>query len=304
MENIEILVQNKEDFNTEHIFECGQFFRYKKISENHYIAFSQDKKVEVFEKEEGFILKCAKEDKDYFQNFFDLNTDYSAIKNTLSTKYSLLQNAINFGRGIRILKQDILETIISFIISANNNIKRIQKSIEFICENAGEKRNGYYSFPRLEKLCLLDESFFVKAGLGYRAKYMVQAISQLQEINLEESKKLPTNKLKQLLESLSGVGPKVADCILLFSYSRKDVFPVDTWIRKVYVEDFKGKENNRKKIALALVEEFGELSGYAQQYLFYFKRSFKGWLIDCKNVNKKSRITPTFFIFYFRTLFF
>ena len=273
MDEVEILITDKKDFNPEHILECGQFFRYYKINHNHYLAFSNNKKVEIFERDNIYVIKCKNEDKEYFENFFDLNTDYSSIKNVLSKKYKLLNDAINFGYGIRILKQDILETIISFIISANNNIKRIQKSIEYICEHTGDKIEDYYAFPTLKQLKGKDEQFFINAGLGYRAKYMVKTIQELDKINLEESKKLKTLELKALLESLSGIGPKVADCILLFAYSRQDVFPVDTWIRKVYVEDFNGKENNRKKIAKALVDDFGNLSGYAQQYLFYFKRS-------------------------------
>ena len=134
MKTLTIKIQNNTDFNPTHIFECGQFFRYKKINNDYYIAFSLDKKVEVFKKDEDYYFQCDENNVDYFNNFFDLETDYYAIKNNLIRNFPFMKKAINFGYGIRILKQNILEMIISFIISANNRIPRIQKSIEYICE--------------------------------------------------------------------------------------------------------------------------------------------------------------------------
>ena len=256
-----------------HIFECGQFFRYKKINNDYYIAFSLDKKVEVFKKDEDYYFKCDADNVSYYNNFFDLKTDYSAIKNNLIRNFPFMKKAINFGYGIRILKQNILEMIISFIISANNRIPRIQKSIEYICEKAGTNMGDYYAFPTLEQLSKLDEQFFLNAKIGFRAKYMIQTIKDLQNIDFKELEKLDTPTLREKLIQLKGVGPKVADCILLFGFSRKNVFPVDTWIAKVYEQDLGGEQTNRVKIAKELVNKFSDLSGYAQQYLFYYKRS-------------------------------
>ena len=273
MKTITIKIQNNTDFNPTHIFECGQFFRYKKINNDYYIAFSLDKKVEVFKKDEDYYFKCDADNVSYFNNFFDLKTDYSAIKNNLIRNFPFMKKAINFGYGIRILKQNILEMIISFIISANNRIPRIQKSIEYICEKAGTNMGDYYAFPTLEQLSKLDEQFFLNAKIGFRAKYMVQTIKDLQNIDFKELEKLDTPTLREKLIQLKGVGPKVADCILLFGFSRKNVFPVDTWIAKVYEQDLGGEQTNRVKIAKELVNKFSDLSGYAQQYLFYYKRS-------------------------------
>ena len=273
MKTITIKIQNNTDFNPTHIFECGQFFRYKKINNDYYIAFSLDKKVEVFKKDEDYYFKCDENNVDYFNNFFDLETDYYAIKNNLIRNFPFMKKAINFGYGIRILKQNILEMIISFIISANNRIPRIQKSIEYICEKAGTNMGDYYAFPTLEQLSKLDEQFFLNAKIGFRAKYMVQTIKDLQNIDFKELEKLDTPTLREKLIQLKGVGPKVADCILLFGFSRKNVFPVDTWIAKVYEQDLGGEQTNRVKIAKELVNKFSDLSGYAQQYLFYYKRS-------------------------------
>lgn len=269
---IEIPIDNKIEFNPTHIFECGQFFRYKKINDK-YIAFSKDKKVEVYKKNNNYIIKCKNEDNEYFKNFFDFGTDYSKIKRQLIKKHPFMQKMINFGKDIRILKQDVLEMIISFIISANNRIPCIQRSIEYICTHAGTNMGDYYAFPTLEQLSKLNEKFFIDARIGFRAKYMVKTIQSLQKIDLKALDKLDTPSLRKKLIELQGVGPKVADCILLFGFSRKDVFPVDTWIAKVYKEDLHGTQTNRVKITTELVNMFGELSGYAQQFLFYYKRS-------------------------------
>lgn len=268
-----IKVENANDFNPTHILECGQIFRYTKTNQG-YRVISLDKKAEIYKDKTGYIIECKEKDIEYFRNFFDLNTDYSKIKNHLKN-YPLLDSAINFGNGIRILKQNPFEVIISFIISANNRIVRIQKSIEYICSNLGEKKTDFFAFPTLATLSKQDEKFFLQAGLGYRAKQMVKALQQLKTLDLVELEKLETNRLREKLISISGIGPKVADCILLFGYGRQDVFPVDTWIDKVYKENLKGKETNRKKIAFDLVKIFGLYSGYAQQYLFYWKRSLK-----------------------------
>lgn len=263
-----IIITEKSDFCPKHIFECGQVFCYKKITDFHYIIYAGDKKAEVIEYDDK--VEIITNEVDYFINYFDLKTNYGEIKEKLY-KYNFIKNAVDFGYGIRILNQDILETIISFVISANNNIKRIQKSMFLIRERLGEKKEDYYTFPTLEKLLKADEKFFVEIGTGYRAKYLVKIINELKDIDFSDLKLMNTIKLKNKLISLSGVGPKVADCIMLFCLEKKDVFPVDTWIEKVY-NDYFEKENNRIRIREILIDKFSELSGYAQQYLFYYKR--------------------------------
>ena len=262
------IIVDKEDFNLVQTLECGQVFSYFKENEN-YVVQSADKIAIIEEKEDYYIINTSTPN--YFVNYFDLNTSYKEIKNKL-LKYPIMKKPISFGSGIRILKQDIFETIISFIVSANNNIKRITKILNKIRENFGKKIGKYYAFPTLEELKGANEEYFLKLGAGYRARYLEKVLNELEEFNIEESKTLPTEELRNKLISLSGVGPKVADCILLFAYSRHDVFPVDTWMAKMY-NDFFEKCDNRTLIRKKLVEYFGELSGYAQQYLFYYKRS-------------------------------
>lgn len=264
-----IIIQGKEDFCPKHILECGQIFSYKEDGDK-YIVYSANKMAMVYSSETGYIIETK--NPEYFVRFFDLETDYAKIKNQLKTNHKFLENAINFGQGIRILNQDIFETIISFIVSANNNIKRIQKILFSIREKFGKNMGEYFSFPTIHELEKATVEDFKQMGAGYRAEYLYKVVRQLKNENLADWEKLPTNNLSLKLLSLMGVGQKVADCIMLFAFSRKDVFPVDTWIEKVYCTYFT-KEQNRKKIRQALLSTFNNLSGYAQQYLFYSQRS-------------------------------
>ena len=262
-----IEIQGKDDFSAKDILECGQIFAFNK-TEKGYVVFSLDKKAEIVETETGFkIITC---DTKYFENFFDLKTDYGLIKSRLS-KFKILENPIKFGHGIRILKQDLFETLISFIVSANNNIKRIQLILNRLREKLGKNMGDYYALPTQEKLLSVDEQFFKDIGAGYRASYLYKVVRQVDEKTLESWRELPTKELRNKLIALSGVGSKVADCVLLFGYGKKDVFPVDTWINQMYNKFYKPLDN-REKIRENLVNEFGELSGYAQQYLFFSMR--------------------------------
>ena len=272
IEKNSIKIYSKDEFNPQHILECGQVFCYKKEEEK-YIVFPQDKYAEIEEKTDFYEIKVLKnQDLDYFIDFFDLNTDYKTIKNDLS-KFEIMQQPLKFGYGIRILNQDLFETLISFIISANNNIKRITLIINNLRGELGEKvYKDVYSFPTFDKLLSCDEDFFKKMGAGYRANYLYKVLRQISIKDLEEMKGLSTNELQNKLISLSGIGPKVADCIMLFGCHRGDVFPVDTWIHQMY-NQYYFLLDNRNVIRNNLVSQFGEMSGYAQQYLFYFQRS-------------------------------
>lgn len=269
VEENKIIIGTNEDFCPTHILECGQIFSYKKI-DGGYDVFSKDMNAKI--EEVGNKIVISTKNIEYFINFFDLNNDYGKIKASLLQNNSFLNNAIKFGNGIRILNQDIFETIISFIVSANNNIKRIQKILFAIRENYGTNMGEFYSFPTLQQLKKASIEDFKKLGAGYRAKYLFDAVRQLEKEDFYAWKHLSTVELNKKLLSIMGVGQKVADCIMLFAFARRDVFPVDTWIEKVYCKYFKN-EHDRKKIRNVLISTFGELSGYAQQYLFYSQRS-------------------------------
>ncbi len=263
-----IQILDKVDFNPEHILECGQVFSFHKEG-NVYKVYPSSKYAEIVETEKGYDI--ITKDVKYFIEYFDLNTDYSKIKKDLS-KFEILKEPMAFGSGIRILKQDLFEVLISFIISANNNIKRIKHILNDIRAAIGQKTEYGYAFPTYEQLLAQDEAFFASMGAGYRAKYLFNTLRQITPDMLDEWRKLDTISLQKKLLSLFGVGPKVADCVLLFGYGRGDAFPVDTWIHKVYNRYYPPLDN-RTTIHNNLIAQFGSLSGYAQQYLFYYQRS-------------------------------
>ena len=262
---IEIL--NTDDFDPKSILDCGQVFRYKPTYFG-YILYAGVQKVEIFCQK---TIKIMCKDKNFLINYFDLNTDYAKIKLVLKKEH-ILQNAIEFGKGIRILKQQPLEMIISFIISANNNIPRIKGIIEKLCISFGEKFDDYYGFPTLEQLSKIDVEFFRNIGCGYRSEYLVSTIKSLQGFDLNSLYPMPTHEARKALMSLKGVGRKVADCILLFAYGKTDVFPADIWILHAY-DQLNGKNNlSALKVSEYFSKRFGKYSGYAQQYMYYAKR--------------------------------
>ena len=266
-----IEVINGDDFNIKHILECGQVFRFKPTDFGYKLYAGEHKADIICQK--GTTKIFCKYPK-FFENYFDLKKDYAKIKSDLKSD-ELVKRGIDYGFGIRILKQDPIETIISFIISANNNIPRIKTIIENICLHYGTKINDYYAFPTLNQLSKIPLEFFKEIKCGYRDKYLFESIKMLTEININELYKLPTVELKKELLKLKGVGGKVADCILLFGFSRTDVFPTDTWIKKVYVERTGDLKSSANKISEYFVNIFGENSGFAQQYLFYEKMNRK-----------------------------
>lgn len=269
---------NSEYFNIEDTLSCGQTFRFKPFG-NGFLVFSLDKCAYVYTDSENTVIECENTDKDYFYRYFDLERDYGEIYDfAVNSAHEIVKESAKIGKGIRILNQDKLETLFSFIVSQNNNIPRIKGIIEKLCFSLGEKKNfngvEYYAFPSAKSLAEKDLEFFYSVGLGYRAPY----IKRLAEItvngfSVESFSSLDTPALKKALIGIYGVGPKVADCVTFFGYGRSDSFPVDTWIEKVYVENFKGKEKTRVKITEWFLREFKNYSGYIQQYLFYYKRS-------------------------------
>lgn len=263
-----IIITNLEDFNIVQILDCGQIFRYN-IDDNIAKVFSIDKMATITTYKDKVIIES--EQIDYFEHFFDLNTDYGKIKFILKDDL-FLKDAIKFGYGIRILKNDLFEMIVSFIISANNNISRIKKSIDYLCTHFGTRMNGYYAFPRLEELKIATVQDYIDAGLGYRATYMYDTIQCLTYEILNNIKEMNPQQQKDFLVSLKGIGDKVANCIMLFGLGVMSSFPVDTWINKVYNVIMKTNSTDRKKIQIEMTNRYGGLSGYAQQYFFYYFR--------------------------------
>lgn len=279
------VIENQDSFKLEDIFDCGQCFRWNRQDDGSYIGVIKDAVIKV-EQNNNKITFLGESDKDFestIKYYFDLNTNYSEYKNKLSSIDEFLCESIKFGEGIRLLKQDLWECIISFIISANNNIPRIKKIIERMSEAYGEKiefdGKEYYKFPTPEALSKATVQDLRNLGLGFRDKRIYNTTKMIleKEVDLSKIENLDnTNLMREELLKLDGVGPKVADCILLFSLKRLDVFPIDVWVRRVmndlYIHNENEEKVNKKELQKLAEEKFGCLSGLAQQYLFYWKR--------------------------------
>lgn len=274
------LVFNGEYFSVADTILCGQLFRYFPTDKkpNAYFVCSADKRCLLYNDGDKAIIECNDSDAEYFKNYFDLSRDYGAIAGAASYHGGILKTAAELGKGIRILNQDKAEALFSFIVSQNNNIPRIKGIIERLCAGAGQKRDfygeTYYAFPTADELAAKPLEFFKEIGLGYRADYIKRLADDFSTVFDENAfSALKTADLKKRLVAIYGVGGKVADCVSLFGFHRADSFPVDTWIEKVYRENFNGTLSDRNKIAEHFVEIFGDNAGYFQQYLFYYKRS-------------------------------
>ena len=257
-----------ESFDIKETLECGQVFRYK-VRDFGYTVYSLNHKADIYCQN---TIKIFTKDKKYFINYFDFFEDYDKIKSSLSV-YPILKSAINYGGGIRILHNDPLEMIISFIISQNNNIPRIRSIIEKICESYGENMGDYYGFPTIDRLKKIPLEFFTNIKCGYRDKYLYESIAMINNtIDIDKIYQMSTDEARLELMKLKGVGRKVADCILLFGYHKTDVFPTDTWVVQAYNKIYNTNSKDAIAISKFFVEMFGDLSGYAQQYLYYHMR--------------------------------
>lgn len=261
----------KDYFDVADTLECGQIFRYKKSDENTYDVFSADKYARLVTTPQQ--VEVYTDDKDYFYNFLDLDTDYGKKVERISALSPLMAQACNAGRGIHILRQNLVEMIFSFIISANNNIKRIQLIVDRLCTGLGEKTPYGYAFPTVEKMASAPVEFYTQIGAGYRDRYLKQTAEALLDFDLASLEKATSVEARKQLLTFKGIGPKVADCILLFGLRRGDVFPVDTWLKKVYHAYFEHGHKD-SEISAYFCEIFGSDAGLCQQYLFYFQRKY------------------------------
>lgn len=279
-------LRNVESFELRDIFECGQCFRWNKQEDGSYTGVFKNNVLNVKKNKDEIIFEgiCENEIQQTAENYFDLNRNYEKIKEQLSKIDQNMKKSIEYGNGIRILNQDLWETIISFIISANNNIPRIKGIIERLSEKYGDeikyKGNKYYTFPTPEQLKNVTVEEYRKLGLGFRDIRLYETTKMIlnKQVDIGNMKNNPnTIEVREELLKLSGVGPKVADCILLFSdLKRFEVFPIDVWVRRVmndlYIKNEDETKVNKKQIEKIANEKFGDLAGLAQQYLFYWRR--------------------------------
>ena len=285
VKNNNIVIKNNIGFNLKDTLECGQCFRFEVLSDYEYLVIAHERLLKVKEADGKIVFfDTTHED---FENiwipYFDFERDYDSIKNTLKGKDDFLKTAVEYAPGIKILNQEFFECLISFIISQNNQIPNIKRVIANLSEAYSYPLgtlNGktYYAFPTAEALLDAGIDGLMKCKTGFRAKYITDACEKFisGEISTERISKMDTASAKELLMSIKGVGPKVSDCVLLFSLGRYDVFPTDVWVRRVMSElYFGGKPVKINDIHSFAEKNFGSLAGFAQQYLFYYARTLK-----------------------------
>ncbi len=286
MKEQKIIIKNVDSFEPKDIFECGQCFRWNIQKDGSYIGIFGQNVLKIKKGKEEILIEgiCEKSIEETVEEYFDLKRDYKKIKETLSKIDKNMETSIKYGQGIRILNQDLWETIISFIISANNNIPRIKGIIERLSKAYGKEitfqGEKYYTFPTPEELKDVTVQEYRNLGLGFRDKRLYETTRMVlnKQIDLEKIQNNPnTLEVREQLLTLSGIGPKVADCILLFStLKRFEVFPIDVWVRRV-MNDLYFKNPDETKVTKRQIEQiatkkFGDLAGLAQQYLFYWRR--------------------------------
>lgn len=283
--NGNIILHNVDDFVLSHIFLCGQCFRFNPHPDGGFIGTAKGKTVRITQEDKTVVFHNTSMEnfESVWRDYFDLDRDYGEIKKSLTKDNDkIMENAIEYGKGIRILKQDLWETVISFIISASNNIPRIKKIINTLCYEFGTphtyENETFYSFPEPEVIARLSPEDLSVIRAGFREKYILACAKAVVsgEFDLDALNTMSTEDAKKSLMSLSGVGNKVSDCILLFALNRFDSFPIDVWIKRIMEFCyFNNEKQTVDTISQLAKNKFGVLGGIAQQYLFYYAHDLK-----------------------------
>ena len=264
------------DFDLRSSIMSGACFRVYEEGDGSFTNILNDRVINIRQIGNKLIVKSNKKDnlKKTIMNYFDLDRDYNKINNEIINYDIEFKNIINKCHGYHILNQDSFEMCISYIISQNNNVKRISSSINKLCELYGEKilfeGKYYYLFPKYENIKDLKEEDFSKLKVGFRSKYLVDFLSKYEE--LLDLNTFKTQEAFNKLLTVKGIGPKVASCILLFGYKRLDVFPIDTWVKK-FVSTRYNIKNDYKTITKFTSERFKEYTGLAIQYMYHYNRN-------------------------------
>lgn len=274
-----LIMEDMKDFNITHIFDCGQCFRWNREEDGSYTGVVSGKVINVSQQGTKVVFdNLTSDDFNIIKDYFDLDTDYEKIKEKIGTD-DIMKKAIDFGCGIRILNQDEWETMISFMISANNRIPMIKKVIENLSLSFGNfitnyRGKDYYSFPAPEQLAAAPVEKIMECKAGFRAPRIKEAAERFlnEKAIIYDLKNKTYQEGLDYLKTYCGIGDKVANCILLFSMKQFDTFPVDVWVRRVMQTLYVDKDTSDKEIRRFAEEKFGDFSGYAQQYLFYYAR--------------------------------
>ncbi len=265
------ILTGEHAFSPEQTFQCGQCFRFDRCEGGSFFGIAGGRGITVSRCEESTVLLCKKEDFERFwRNYFDLDRDYAAIPGRIRGD-RFLETAAGFGSGIRILRQEPWETLCSFIISQCNNIPRIKGIIRRLCALYGEKTDCGKRFPEPERLAGMRPEDLSPLRAGYRAPYLIAAAEAVASGRLDlealKSGDIPTDEVRKELMRLPGVGRKVADCVMLYGFSRTEAFPVDVWMKRALKTIYPGGFD---------AEAYGEYAGIIQQYIFYYAREHGG----------------------------
>lgn len=281
--NENLLIKDVEDFNIEHILECGQCFNFEKIGDMEYIIVAYGRMLHI--KQEASLVTMfnttLEEYENIWKHYFDMDIDYSVIKAYLKDNDEKIVDAVDDKWGIRIINQEFHETLLSFIISQNKQIPHIKQIVRAISEKFGNELgeyNGrmYYSFPTMEQLKEATEDDFRALKTGFRAPYLMDAIDKMKSgLCMNTFAEHEYDEAIREMLKIKGVGEKVANCVALFSLGYRNAFPVDVWVKRVMEETYFGQDTSKEEIMRFAKEKFGEYGGYAQQYHFYHMRDGK-----------------------------
>lgn len=279
-----IIIEDVPDFSVEQTLECGQCFHFKKTGTDEYGIAAFGKLLRIRQEGSSVILQdtSIQEFDEIWKEYFDLDRDYSAIKKHLLSDDDKLEPAINSMWGVRILRQDFFETLISFIISQNKQIPHIKQIVSEISRRYGRflgkiGDEEFYSFPEPEVLKNVTATDYAECRTGFRAPYIEDAVKKVNDGTVSEAflKAAGNTECLEQLLLIKGVGEKIANCTMLFGLGKTDAFPVDVWIKRIMESMYFGREASKQEIMDFAAEKFGEYGGFAQQYLFYYGRENK-----------------------------
>ncbi len=274
-----IKIKIEKPFKLNDTVTCGQIFRFFPLDDGSFDIVIKDRVINVHMEDNYLCVSSNKEEnlKEVVMDYFDLNNDYDVMNEFLIKSDKKIKPAVEFSKGLMMIKQDPFETIMSYIISANNGVPQIASALNNIAKNYGKKvifnDKEYFLFPQYKDLKNISIEDYRNCKVGFRDKYLKSMVDKLNnnEINLDEFYELDTKEaLDKFMENV-GIGPKVASCILLFAYQKYDVFPIDTWVKKVMKNDYdiEGEKNIRE----FATKTYGKYSGIAIQYLFNYGRN-------------------------------
>ncbi len=264
--SVMIIFRDVTELDLLNTLDCGQSFRWEQLEDGSFSGVAFKKSVRVSLEDGSLIIDGADEDdRQLWSDYFDLSLDYGKIRSDLSVIHPVLNEAAQYASGIRILRQEPYEALCTFIISQNNNIKRIKGIVQRLCENFGERlSDGSFAFPDADRMSALSAGDLAPLRAGFRAKYLVDAAQKVAsgEVDLEYCRSADYDAARAELMKIKGVGTKVADCTLLFGLHRVEAFPLDVWMKRAMQTLF--PEMSPK--------DFGDYAGIAQQYIFHYSR--------------------------------